>query len=41
MNETGTLDILKRAILLERRGRSFYQKVADQTEQPTVKEFFR
>ena len=40
MKETGTLDILKRAILLERRGRSFYQKVADQTEQPTVREFF-
>ena len=40
MSETGTLDILKRAILLERRGRSFYQKVADQSDQPAVKDFF-
>jgi rubrerythrin len=35
-----TIDILKEAILLERRGRAFYGKVADQSENPDVKEFF-
>jgi len=34
------LDILKEAILLERRGRAFYQKVADQTQNEAVREFF-
>jgi rubrerythrin len=34
------LDILKEAILLERRGRAFYQKVATQAENEAVREFF-
>ena len=34
------LDILKEAILLERRGRAFYQKVADQAQNEAVREFF-
>jgi rubrerythrin len=35
-----TIDILKEAILLERRGRSFYLKVAEQSDYPAVREFF-
>ena len=35
-----TIDILKEAILLERRGQAFYGKVASQAENPDVKEFF-
>ena len=34
------LDILKEAILLERRGRAFYQKVADQAQNEAVRSFF-
>ena len=34
------IDILKEAILLERRGQAFYQKVANQAEDPAVKAFF-
>ncbi len=34
------LDILKSAILLEKRGYEFYKNVAEQTPNPTVKEFF-
>ena len=34
------LDILKEAILLERRGRAFYQKVAAQAQNAAVREFF-
>lgn len=34
------LEILKEAILLERRGRAFYQKVADQAQNEAVREFF-
>jgi rubrerythrin len=40
MNEQTTEDILKSAILLEKRGRAFYKKIAKQTEYPAVKEFF-
>ena len=40
MNEDGALKILKDAILLERRGQTFYQTVADGCAQPAVKEFF-
>ena len=40
MSETKTLEILKSAILLERRGRSFYLKVAEQTDSSAVKSFF-
>ena len=40
MGEKTTAHILKSAILLERRGRAFYKKVASQTELPAVREFF-
>ena len=40
MDELSTEDILKSAILLEKRGRAFYKKVAKQTELPAVREFF-
>ena len=34
------IDILKMAILMERRGRAFYNKVASQTDDPNVKRIF-
>lgn len=34
------IEILKEAILLERRGRTFYLKVAEQSAHPAVREFF-
>jgi rubrerythrin len=40
MEGTTALDILKRALLLEQRGKAFYAKVADQASAPAVKEFF-
>ena len=40
MQKSTPLDILKSAILLERRGNAFYQKVADSTESPAVRDFF-
>ena len=40
MNEDKTLEILKQAILLERRGKAFYSKVAEQSKNDAVKEFF-
>jgi rubrerythrin len=40
MNEDKTLEILKQAILLERRGKAFYSKVAEQSKNDVVKEFF-
>lgn len=40
MEEHAALDILKKAILFEKRGEAFYRKVADQTGSPEVKEFF-
>ena len=40
MSEDRTLDILKNAILLERRGYAFYSKVAAQAEDEAVKRFF-
>jgi rubrerythrin len=40
MSEKSSLDILKEAILLERRGQAFYRTVADQASQPAVREFF-
>jgi rubrerythrin len=40
MSESDPLDILKSAILLEKRGHAFYQKVADSSESESVKEFF-
>ena len=40
MTEKSTLDILKSAILLEKRGKAFYRTVADQSTNADVKEFF-
>ncbi|MBI5579893.1 MAG: ferritin family protein [Deltaproteobacteria bacterium] len=40
MNEDKTLEILKNAILLEKRGHAFYAKVAQQTSAEAVKQFF-
>lgn len=40
MNKEKALDILKTAILLERRGKSFYTQVAQHTQVPEVKEIF-
>ncbi len=40
MGEGGAADILKRAILLERRGMAFYQKVADDTRSDAARSFF-
>lgn len=40
MSEDKTIEILKSAILLEKRGRAFYTKVAEQTSGKAVKEFF-
>ena len=40
MNENTTEDILKSAILLEKRGRAFYKSIAKQTEHAAVREFF-
>jgi rubrerythrin len=41
MNETISLKVLKNALLLEKRGKAFYQKVAQQTKNKTAKEFFQ
>ena len=40
MTDSTVLDILKRAILLEKRGYAFYRQAADQASGPAVKEFF-
>ena len=40
MEEPKTLDILKVAILLERRGKAFYKKVSQQTDNEDVKNIF-
>lgn len=40
MTEDKSLDILKQAILLEKRGKSFYQSSAEQAENQAVKDFF-
>jgi len=40
MTETNTLDILKNAILLEKRGKAFYRTAADQSTNDDVKTFF-
>ena len=40
MSEIKTLEILKEAILLERRGKAFYEKVAGQTDNEAVKTIF-
>jgi len=41
MNESKTLEILKQAILLERRGKAFYLNVAEQTKNDAVQSFFK
>jgi rubrerythrin len=41
MPENETEKILKNAILLEKRGRAFYQKVSDEASNSAVKEFFQ
>ena len=40
MHQDKAIDILKNAILLEKRGHAFYSQVARQATGPTVKEFF-
>ena len=40
MTTLKTIDILKEAILLEKRGRTFYRTVAEQSHNSAVKEFF-
>lgn len=40
METEATLDILKQAILLERRGMAFYGKIAEQTENQGVRDVF-
>ena len=41
MSDTKTLDILKQALLLERRGKILYETIALQTKIQSVKEFFK
>ena len=40
MGETTALNILKNAILLEKRGKAFYSKIANETDSDAVKRFF-
>ena len=40
MSDDQTIEILKNAILLEKRGQAFYSKVAEQASGQTVREFF-
>ena len=40
MDESDALAILKEAILLEQRGKAFYQKVSEQTDNAAVRSFF-
>jgi rubrerythrin len=40
MEEDTTLEILKQAILLERKGKAFYQKVAENTENKAIRDVF-
>ncbi len=40
MTDSAVLDILKRAILLEKRGYAFYRQAADQATGKAVKDFF-
>ena len=41
MSEDRAIEILKNAILLEKRGYAFYAKVAEQAKGEAVKKFFR
>jgi rubrerythrin len=40
MTENTPLEILKQAILLERRGKAFYQKIAENTKNKSVQDVF-
>jgi len=40
MEESTMLDILKQAILLERRGKAFYENIAEKAENKSVQEVF-
>lgn len=40
MEESKAIEILKTALLLERRGKAFYTKVADQATDPDVQQIF-
>ncbi|MEI8204497.1 MAG: ferritin family protein [Bacteroidota bacterium] len=40
MENNSTVDILKTAILMEKRGKAFYEKVAEQTSDPDIKNIF-
>jgi rubrerythrin len=40
MGENSTLEILKQAILLEKRGKAFYQNVAEKTENRAARDVF-
>ena len=40
MSTNGSLEIIKTAILMEKRGKAFYEKVAEQSQSETVREFF-
>lgn len=40
MEENNVLEILKQAILLESRGKAFYKKIAEQTDNSAVRDFF-
>ena len=41
MEESKSMEILKTAILLERKGKAFYSSVADKADDADVKEFFQ
>jgi rubrerythrin len=41
MSENKSVDVLKQALLLEKRGHAFYQTAAEQSKDPVVKEFFQ
>ncbi len=41
MDNINTLDILKMAILMEKRGLAFYTNVADQTSNPEISKIFK
>jgi rubrerythrin len=40
MEENTVLDILKQAIVLERRGKAFYKNIAEKAENKAVQEVF-
>jgi len=40
MENTKALEILKTAILMEKRGKAFYEKMAEQTESPEARKIF-